>query len=187
MLGLKLNHVSKSGPRLPLNAKGRPNNCLGHSQGVLKMFRHCHGRHSHHEVLNLFNITRRKSPRSLIAQCSLRWGRREARTLPSLQNGCIMLSRWSPHYLCVLLQNVFLNLGDASASLVPPIINILAEQERAQNVYFGIHRASFIDHGNSSTTTSMALLPFCLLSMTHCASPACLLAEDGYQRGYEVR
>ena len=52
---------------------------------------------------------------------ALRWGRRGAHTLPSLQNGCIMLGRWSPHHLYVLLQTLSLDLGDASAPLVPPL------------------------------------------------------------------
>ena len=91
--------------RLPLDAQRRQHGCLSRSKVVHRTFNNRHGRHGRHQVLSVFKTVAEGSPRRLVAQWSLKWGRGDAAASPWLQNGCRMVSQWSPCNICVLLQS----------------------------------------------------------------------------------
>ena len=71
-------------------------------------------------VLNMFKTVAEGSRRRLVTQRLLWCGRREADIIAWLQNGCTMVSLWSVCNKCILLRKLSLNLGSASAPLLPP-------------------------------------------------------------------
>ena len=111
--------------RSPLDAQRRQHGCLGRSKVVHRTFNNRHGRHGRHQVLNMFKTVAEGSPRRLVVQRSLKWGRGDTAASPWLQNGCTMVGQWSPHNIWVLLQSSVPQCGQrfclSCASSVPPI------------------------------------------------------------------
>ena len=92
---------------------------------VHRTFNSRHGRRGRHQVLNVFKTAAEGSPRRLVAQRSLNWGRGDAVASPWLQNGCTSVSQSSPRNICVLYLSSVPQCGRRfclpSTSAVPPI------------------------------------------------------------------
>ena len=128
--------------RSPLKAGRRPNGCLGRSRVAHRTFRHRHGRHGHREVLRMFKTAAQRSP----------WSRR----------GCTVIGHWSPRKKCVLLWTLCINLGDASAFLLPPLCRFWL----TNSFHWAITEATTVSplgaHANHWATLTMVLPQLCL-------------------------
>ena len=111
--------------RSSLDTQRRHHGCIGRSKVVHRTFNSRHGRRGRHQVLNVFKTAAEGSPRRLVAQRSLNWGKGGAVASPWLQNGCTSVSQSSPRNICVLYQSSVPQCGRrfclSSTSAVPPI------------------------------------------------------------------
>ena len=150
--------------RSPLDAQWRQHGCLGRSKVVHRTF---NNRHDRHQVLNVFKTVAEGSPRRLVAQRSLRWGRGDAAASPWLQNGCTMVGQWSPRNICVLLQSSAPQIGRRFC--LP-----CASSSVLWTMTVTTTLPPFGDHGDAWASMSMVLPSFCVLYATCCASAFCL-------------
>ena len=159
-------------------AQRRQKGCLGRSRVAQRTFRPRHGRHGRREVFSMFKTVAQRSPRRSVAHRSFKGGRRKAQASPWSQNGCTGVGHWSPCKTMHLLQTLYINLSDASASLVP----LLCLLWLTNSVHWAITVATtvppFGDHGTPWAIMAMVLPPLCLLCTTCCATTAVLVVKE---------
>ena len=83
------------------------------------------------------------------------------------------------HAFCCKAQT--LNLGDATASLVPPFCHLCASSSVHWRMAVTTIVPPFSVHGNPWATTAIVLPSLCLLYTTCCASPSCLWTKGSFK------